>query len=101
MPKDTGVKSINDVAPRNEVVPDLVAAQDLFGVQLELRSFRKRTGEFSDFYILECGVVGTDDTIHVSTGSYMVEAQLEHLTPRTDLPCSFQMIEEGKSYYMG
>ena len=101
MAKDETVKSINDVAPRDVVVPDLVSATDCVDVDLMLKTFRKRTGEFSEFYILECEVVATGDTIYISAGSYMVEMQLMAIRPREDLPLSFKFVLEGRSYYMG
>jgi len=101
MAKEAIVKSINDVAPRDVVVPDLVSATDVVDVELELKSFRKRTGEFSDFYIMECAVVATGDTIYISAGSYMVEMQLMVIRPREDLPLRFKFVLEGRSYFMG
>jgi len=94
------VRRISEVASAEEVIKPVFRAQDHMNTDFLISAFETRRGEDGKFYIIDAFHVESSTHCVLSTGSWMVDKQLQALDQREDLPLLIQFIQKDRSYYM-
>ena len=100
MAKETDIKRISEVVPAGEVIKPVFKARDYMQTDFVITDFEVRHGTDGKFYIIDAFHVETSTHCVVSTGSWMVDKQLQALDKRDDLPLLMKFVEQDRSYYM-
>ncbi len=100
MAKQETPRRISDVAPAEEVIKPVYKAEDHMEEDFYITGFDVRTGTLGKFYIIDAVHVDTKAECVISTGSWMVDKQLQALDPRLDLPLLIRFVPKDRSYYM-
>lgn len=100
MAKDNAIRRISEVAPADEVIKPIFKAQDHMGTDFVITDFQVRNGSDGQFYIIDAFHIETGTHCVISTGSWMVDKQLQALDKREDLPLTIKFVAKDRSYYM-
>ncbi|KKL17392.1 hypothetical protein LCGC14_2486040 [marine sediment metagenome] len=100
MPKEAEVKRISEVVPASEVIKPIFKAQEYMETDFVITDFEVRNGSDGKFYIIDAYHLETKTHCVISTGSWMVDKQLQALDKREDLPLRMKFVPQDRSYFM-
>ena len=100
MAKTDVIRRISEVVPANEVIKPIFKARAYMETDFIITDFEVRHGSDGKFYIIDAFHIESGTHCVISTGSWMVDKQLQALNKRDDLPLTIKFVEKDRSYYM-
>ena len=100
MVKEANVKRISEVASAQDVIKPIFKAQLHMETDFVIADFEVRHGSDGKYYIIDAFHVESETHCVISTGSWMVDKQLQAIDKRDDLPLLIKFVQQDRSYYM-
>lgn len=100
MAKEQEVKRISEVANAADVILPIFKAQEHMNTDFVISDFEVRHGSDGKYYIIDAFHLESKTPCVISTGSWMVDKQLQALNKRDDLPLVIRFTQQDRSYFM-
>lgn len=94
------MKRVSEVAPAEKVSPAWLKPAEIEGVELVLRGFETREGQYGDYVVIAATRGDEDEVIHIATGSETVMEQLAYVAEASAFPVQARFVRAGRRWLL-